>query len=216
MNQQIAEKVAKILLDIKAVKLNPIEPFTYSSGIKSPIYTDCRMLISFPKERKEVIGYLTEEIKKTNIKIDVVAGTATAGIPHAAWVAETLNLPMIYVRSKPKDHGTGSLVEGVLQKNQETIVIEDLISTGGSSAKTVLAIRADGAKSSHIFAITTYGMKKADEVFKNDHITLHVLTNFETIVSIAAKEGYIKPEEQKLILDWATDPAGWGKTQGFE
>ncbi|MBP9719362.1 MAG: orotate phosphoribosyltransferase [Candidatus Levybacteria bacterium] len=216
MNQHIAENVAKILLDIKAVKLAPSTPFTYSSGIKSPIYTDCRMLISYPKERKIVVQYLVDAINETHIPVAVVAGTATAGIPHAAWVADVLNLPMVYVRSKPKDHGTGSLVEGVLLKDQETIVIEDLISTGGSSAKTVQAIRADGAKASHIFAITTYGMQKADEVFKNDAITLHVLTTFETIVAIAAKEGYIRLEEQTVILEWAADPAGWAKKQGFE
>lgn len=216
MNQEIAEKVAKILLDIKAVKLNPTSPFTYASGILSPIYTDCRMLISFPHERKQVIKHLVDEIKHLPITVDVVAGTATAGIPHAAWVADALELPMIYVRSKPKDHGTGSLVEGVLKKNQEAVVIEDLISTGGSSAKTVQAIRSDGGKAFHIFAITTYGMKKADEVFQNETITLHVLTNFETIVSIAAKEGYIKAEEQQLVLDWAKDPTEWGKKQGFE
>lgn len=216
MNTKVAEKVAKILLDIKAVKLNPTSPFTYASGILSPIYTDCRMLISFPHERKQVIEYLVNEIKHLPITVDVVAGTATAGIPHAAWVADALNLPMIYVRSKPKDHGTGSLVEGVLKKNQEAIVIEDLISTGGSSAKTVQAIRADGGKASHIFAVTTYGMKKADEEFKKNGITLTTLTNFQTVVNVAAKEGYIKSQEQQLILDWAADPTNWGKKHGFE
>jgi orotate phosphoribosyltransferase len=139
MNTQIAEKVAKILLTIKAVKLNSSHPFTYASGIKSPIYTDCRMLISFPKERAEVISYFVDLITQATIPVDVVAGTATAGIPHAAWVAQSLNLPMIYVRSKPKDHGTGSLVEGVLEKNQNTIVIEDLISTGGREIWTTPA-----------------------------------------------------------------------------
>jgi len=216
MNKTIAEQVAKILLSIHAVKLNPISPFTYASGIKSPIYTDCRMLISYPKEREEVIGYMVDIIKDIPSAIDVIAGTATAGIPHAAWVAQALTLPMIYVRSKPKEYGTTSLIEGVLEKKKEVIVIEDLISTGGSSAKTIKAIRDDGANASHIIAITTYGMKKADEVFKEAQITLHVLTNFESIVSIAAKEGYIKPEEQEIILDWAVDPAGWSKKQGFE
>jgi orotate phosphoribosyltransferase len=215
MNKEIAEKVAKILLEIKAVKLSPSQPFIYASGIKSPIYTDCRMLISFPKQREEVISYFVDVIKKADIPIDIVAGTATAGIPHAAWVAQALHLPMIYVRSKPKDHGTGSLVEGVLGKNQHTIVIEDLISTGGSSVKTVQAIRADGAKSSHIFAITTYGMQKADEEFSNNNITITTLTNFHTIVSIAQQEGYIKASEQEVILNWVKDPSGWATKQGF-
>lgn len=216
MNTQVAEKVAKILLSIKAVKLNPKEPFRYASGILSPIYTDCRMLISYPKERKEVVSYFVDSIKSSQAKAEVIAGTATAGIPHAAWVADALNLPMIYVRSKPKDHGTGSLVEGVLEKEQEAIIIEDLISTGGSSAKTVQAIRDDGGKASHIFAITTYGMQKADETFSQNMITLTTLTDFPTIVSVASEEGYIKPEEKEMILEWAKDPSGWAKTQGLE
>lgn len=215
MNKDIAEKVAKMLLEIKAVKLNPSHPFTYASGIKSPIYTDCRMLISFPKQRKEVMGYFVDIIKQQQLAIDVVAGTATAGIPHAAWVADLLDLPMIYVRSKPKDHGTGSLVEGVLQKGQTAIVIEDLISTGGSSAQTVTAIRNEGGQAAHIFAITTYGMKKADEVFAQNAISLTTLTNFETIVSTAATQGYIQETEKELILDWATDPSGWAAKKGL-
>lgn len=216
MNENIAQKVAKILLSIKAITLNPTAPFTYASGIKSPIYVDNRLLISYPKERKEIITYLVDAIKEKNLSIDVVAGTATAGIPHAAWVADALNLPMIYVRSKPKDHGKGSLIEGVIQKGQEAIVIEDHISTGGSSIKTVQAIRDEGAKASHIFAITTYGMQKADEEFKNNDITITTLSNFQTVVAVAATEGYIKPQEQELILNWAQNPSGWAKKQGFE
>lgn len=216
MNQQIAENVAKILLTIKAVKLNASTPFKYASGILSPIYTDCRMLISFPKEREKVISYFVQIIKEKKLNPQVIAGTATAGIPHAAWVAQALELPMIYVRSKPKDHGTGTLVEGVLKKEQETLVIEDLISTGGSSAQTVKAIRDEGGKAHNVFAITTYGMQKATSVFNEAGVTLTTLTNFETIVSVAAKEDYIQSAEAQLILDWAKDPSGWAKTQGLE
>lgn len=216
MNQEIAKRVAKILLDIKAVKLNPTSPFKYASGILSPVYTDCRMLISFPKERKEVVGYLVDTIKHASIKTDVIAGTATAGIPHAAWVADAMDLPMIYVRSKPKDHGTGSLVEGFLEKGQETVVIEDLISTGGSSSKTVQAIRDEGGKASHVFAIITYGMQKANKAFAFQHVGLTTLTNFQTVVDIAVSEKLVKPQEHELILAWTRNPTGWAKKQGFE
>ena len=215
MKQEIAEKVAKILLSIKAITLNPNAPYTYASGIKSPIYVDNRKLISYPKERKEIIGYLADAIKEKHIPLEVVAGTSTAGIPHAAWVAEALNLPMIYVRSKPKDHGTESLVEGVLEKGQEVVVIEDHISTAGSSIKTVQAIRNESAKASHIFAITTYSMQKADEELEKNAITLTTLSNFEAIVQVAIKEGYIKPQEKDMILTWSKDPSGWAKSQGL-
>lgn len=214
--QQIAERVTKILLSIKAITLNPTSPFIYASGMKSPIYIDNRVLISYPKEREEIIGFLADAIRQRKLNVDVIAGTATAGIPHAAWIAQVLVLPMIYVRSKPKDHGKGSMVEGVLKSGQEVIVIEDHISTGGSSIKTVQEVRSQGAKSSRIFAITTYSLKKADEEFQKNDISLTTLTDFQTIVKTALNEGYIKPEEEKIVLDWASDPSGWGKKQGFE
>ena len=159
------EKVAKILLSINAVSLNARKPFRYSSGILSPVYTDCRFLMSYPYERRLIRNLYVKTIESVG-NFDVIAGTATAGIPHAAWVAEKMNLPMIYVRGKAKDHGKENQIEGKLMKKQKVAVVEDLISTGGSSIETVRAIRKIGSHSDYIFSIITYGLKKASENFK--------------------------------------------------
>ncbi len=210
-----SEKVARILLDIKAISLRVKKPFRYSSGILSPVYTDCRLLMSYPKERTQIRNFYIQAIRLEGL-FDVIAGTATAGIPHAAWIADKLELPMIYVRGKAKDHGKGNQIEGKIKKEQKVAVIEDLISTGESSAETVRAIRAQGAISSHIFSIITYGMKKAKENFKLNQIKLITLTDFSTVVKVAEKEGYINPKDKSIILQWAKDPASWGKKMGFE
>lgn len=210
-----SEKTAKILLDIHAISLNPKKPFRYSSGIWSPVYTDCRLLMSYPKERTAIRNLYAQMIKSEG-KFDVIAGTATAGIPHAAWIAEKLKLPMIYVRGKAKDHGKGNQIEGKISARQKVAVIEDLISTGGSSVETTLAIRKIGAKSSHVFSIITYGMTKSDENFTENKIKLISLTDFPTIVKVAEKIGYIKAKDKNLILEWAKDPSSWGKKMGFE
>lgn len=210
-----AENVAKILLEIHGITFNPTKPYTYASGIKSPVYTDCRLLMSNPKQRKEIIQYYVEAIKNSDIPVDLVAGTATAGIPHAAWVANEMDLPMVYVRSSAKDHGKGNLIEGEVKKGQQAIVIEDLISTGGSSVNSANALREAGVIVAHIFSIITYGMEQARENFKRNDITLISLTNFETVVKVAEQEKYIKQDEQQMILDWTKDPTNWGKKMGF-
>lgn len=215
MNNNYSEKAAKILLNIKAISFNPKKPFKYSSGILSPVYTDCRLLMSHPKERIIIRNLYAETIQSTG-KFDVIAGTATAGIPHAAWIADKLKLPMIYVRGNTKDHGKGNQIEGILYKKQKVAVIEDLISTGESSAETVLAIRKGGARCSYIFSIITYRMKKALDNFKSDNIDLISLTDFPTLVRVAEKVGYIKPKDKNTILQWTKDPASWGKKMGFE
>lgn len=210
-----SEKVAKILLDIKAISLNPKKPFRYSSGILSPVYTDCRLLLSFPKERTTIRNLYVRTIQSSG-KFDVIAGIATAGIPHAAWVADKLNLPMIYVRGKAKDHGKRNQIEGKIREGQSVAVIEDLISTGESSAGAVRAIRKERAKSSCIFSIITYGMNKSKENFKANRIKLISLTDFPTVVKVAEKIGYIKNKDKNLILQWVKDPASWGRKMGFE
>ncbi len=210
-----SDKVAKILLDIKAISFNAKKPFRYSSGILSPVYTDCRLLMSYPKQRSRIRN-LYAQIVQSEGDFDVIAGTATAGIPHAAWIADKLKLPMIYVRGKAKDHGKGNQIEGRLSKKQKVAVIEDLISTGESSAETVRAIRKEGAYSSHIFSIITYGMKKSKENFKAHNIKLISLTDFPAIVKVAKKIGYIKSKDKDIILQWAEDPVSWGKKMGFE
>src|SRR3990167_10123832 len=165
------EKVAKLLLSINAIALNPRKPYRYSSGILSPVYTDCRLLISHPKERTIIRDLYIEAIKKTG-SFDAIAGTATAGIPHAAWIADKLSLPMVYVRSKAKDHGKENLMEGIIKNGQKAIVIEDLISTGESAINSVNAVRAAGGEVSHVFAIITYGLTKAQQTFEENKLTL--------------------------------------------
>ena len=211
-----AESVAEILLKIKAVSLRPNQPFRYSSGILSPVYTDCRLLISNSKERKKIINLYIKAIKKANKPFDVVAGTSTAGIPHAAWIADALNLPMIYVRGSAKDHGKGNQIEGSIKKGQTAIIIEDLISTGKSSIETANAIRKAGAKANTVFSIITYGMKSAEDNFKENKVKLVSLASFEDIVNKASKMKYIKPNDQAAVLDWAQNPTAWGKKMGFE
>ena len=211
----VSEKTAKILLDIGAISLNPKKPYRYASGILSPVYTDCRLLMSYPKERSTIRNLYIQMIGHAG-EFDVIAGTATAGIPHAAWIAEKMKLPMIYVRGKAKDHGKGNQIEGVLKKYQKIAVIEDLISTGESSAETIKAAREVGAISSHVFAIITYGMKKSEDNFKNNKIKLSSLTDFATVVKIAEKIGRIKEKDKNVILEWAKDPSSWGKKNGFE
>ncbi len=210
-----SEKTAKILLDIKAVSFNAKKPFRYSSGILSPVYTDCRLLMSYPRERALIRNLYVLAILSKG-KFDLIAGTATAGIPHAAWIADKLKLPMVYVRGKAKNHGKGNQIEGKIRKKQKVAVIEDLISTGESSTETVRAIRKEGAFSSYIFSIITYGMKRSVENFKTNHIKLISLTDFSTIVKVAEEGGYINTKDKSIILQWAKDPASWGKKNGFE
>lgn len=210
-----SEKVAKILLDVKAVSFNAKKPFRYSSGILSPVYTDCRLLISHPKERNKIRDFYIETLKHVG-SFDIIAGTATAGIPYAAWIADKLKLPMVYVRGKAKNHGKGNQIEGEINKKQKVAVIEDLISTGESSTETVCAVRKEGAFSFYIFSIITYGMKKALANFKSNKIKLISLTDFPTVVKVAEKIGYIKTEDKDIILQWTKEPVLWGRKNGFE
>jgi orotate phosphoribosyltransferase len=215
MDKNTAEKAAKILLKIGAITLNPKKPYKYSSGILSPVYTDCRLLISYPKERTAIRDLYIKNIKSLR-NFNVIAGTATAGIPHAAWIAEKMSLPLIYVRGKAKDHGKGNSIEGNLKKGDKIAVIEDLISTGSSSVDCVLEIRRQKGKASSIFSIITYGMKKASENFEKNNVKLYSLTDFETVVKIAAKEEYIKKQDKAIILEWIQDPSSWGKKMSFK
>lgn len=210
-----SEQVAEILLKIGAVTLNTKTPYRYSSGILSPVYTDCRLIISHPKERKTIIRYFSQMISK-NGKFDVIAGTATAGIPHAAWIAEKLNLPMIYARNKPKDHGKGNLIEGLLKRKQKVAVVEDLISTAQSSVNTATAIRSQGGMANTIFAITTYNLPKSKEILEQSRMKLVSMTNLADVAKVALKNKSIKEKDIGIILEWAKDPSSWGKRMGFE
>ena len=207
------KSIEELLLKIKAVKLNPNNPFTYASGIKSPVYCDNRVIISYPEEREFVRDLFVKKIKQSNIEFDIVAGTATAGIPHAAWIADFFKKPMIYVRSSKKTHGKENTIEGVLQKGKKVILIEDLLSTGGSSINAVKEIRGNGGIIDCIFAIFSYEMKKCSENLKKENCFAEVLGNISNILTIAVKSGYISKEESQIILEWKEDPENWIKKQ---
>jgi len=212
------EKVAETLLKIKAVTLNTEKPYRFVSGILSPIYTDCRLLMSYPKEWDSVINsminLIVNEIGIQNI--DVIAGTATAGISHAAYLAKKLNLPMIYVKSSEEEYGKKTRIEGRLKNGSKVLLIEDLISTGGSSISSIKAVREAGGVVENCLAIFTYGMDAAQKSFEQERIKLIALTDFANLVGVAVKENYIRSNEKDLILEWANDTAGWGKKMGFE
>lgn len=200
-----SEKVAKILLELNAISLNTKTLFKYASGIMSPVYTDCRVLMAYPEKRREIRDFYIEAIKESGVKFDVVAGTATAGIPHAAWIADKLNLPMVYVRGKAKDHGKENLMEGIIQKGQKVIVIEDLISTGDSAINSVNAVRSAGGEVSYVFSIITYGLSKADQAFSENNLKLISLTNFAEVLELAEKLDYINKEDIKIISAWMSN-----------
>lgn len=201
--------IAHELLAIKAVFLNPEEPFTWASGMKSPIYCDNRLTMSYPAVRKKIAQGLAEKIKATFPDVQVIAGTATAGIPHAAWVAELLDLPMVYIRSKPKDHGKGNQIEGRITPGQKMVVIEDLISTGGSVLEACAAAENEGANVLGVAAIFTYELPKGKENFENATTPLVTLTNYSTLINVAQEEAYIRPEQKNLLSKWKENPENW-------
>ena len=203
-----ARGVAHSLLSVGAVKLNVGEPFTFVSGIKSPIYCDNRKMIGYPEERKVVVDGFIEILKDK--EFDVVAGTATAGIPWAGFIAERLNVPMAYIRSAKKDHGAGRQIEGADLEGKKVIVIEDLISTGGSSIKAVEAAKEAGAKEVEVVAIFSYQFVKAEENFKNAGIKLTNISDFTTLIGLATEQNYLTKEEQEIALKWNKSPNTWG------
>lgn len=200
MNKQVAEQ----LLQIEAVQIrtNYDEYFTWTSGIKSPIYCDNRLTISYPEVRENIVKGFLQLIKENKLEVDVIAGCATAGIPHAAFLAKALNLPMIYVRSDKKSHGKGNQIEGVLLKGQKVLVIEDLISTGGSAIKVAKVLENEGAIISSVLAIFTYNLAKADENFKKANLPYQTITSFDDIVQLLEERGEVSPSQKEKILHW--------------
>lgn len=209
--KSIETTIAKDLLEIEAVFLSPSEPFTWASGIKSPIYCDNRITMSYPKVRKEIAQGLADKIKAAYPDVEVIAGTATAGIPHAAWVAEILDLPMVYIRSKAKDHGKGNQIEGRIFEGQKMVVIEDLISTGGSVLEAAEAAKREGANVLGVAAIFTYELPKGKENFTNAEMPLLTLTNYSVLIEAALEEKYIDATELDLLKEWKQDPENWKK-----
>lgn len=203
------KKVAKSLLSTGAVKLNVKEPFTFVSGIKSPIYCDNRKMIGYPAERTVVVE---EFVKKLSEKdFDVVAGTATAGIPWAAFIAQAMNKPMSYIRGEKKAHGAGRQIEGAELAGKKVIVIEDLISTGGSSIKAVEAARNEGAESVEIMAIFSYEFDKAYTNFGEKNINWETLSNFTALLELAQEENYLTKEEAEIAAKWNKNTDTWGR-----
>ncbi|KRN54297.1 orotate phosphoribosyltransferase [Carnobacterium divergens] len=207
----IEKKVAQDLLEIKAVSLSPNKPYTWASGIKSPIYCDNRITMSYPSVRREIAKGLAELIKRDYPEAEVIAGTATAGIPHAAWVAELLDLPMVYIRGKAKDHGKGNQIEGRITKNQKMVIIEDLISTGGSVIDAAVAAKNEGADVIGAAAIFTYELPKGIENFKKHQLSFATLTNYSTLIDVALELGTIEANDLSLLKEWKQDPTKWKK-----
>ncbi len=203
----IEKTIAKDLLSIKAVFFRPDEPFTWASGIKSPVYCDNRLTLTAPAVRDDVENALAEIIKAEYPDAEVLMGTSTAGIAHAAITAHILDLPMGYVRSGAKDHGRGNQIEGKLEKGQKVVVVEDLISTGGSVIEVVDVLREAGADVLGIVSIFTYGMKKGLERLATADVKNVSLTNFDTIAQIAAEENYIKPEDVARLIAFRNNPS---------
>ena len=201
------KKVAKALLSIGAVFFRPEEPFTWASGIKSPVYCDNRLILTAPEHRVTVETAIAETVKKEYPECDVLMGTSTAGIAHAAIAAHILDMPMGYVRSGNKDHGRQNRIEGKLEKGQKVVVVEDLISTGGSVIDVVDALREAGAEVLGIVSIFTYGMQKGIDRLAAANVKNVSLTNFDVIAEVAAEEGYIKPEDIARLIKFRNNPS---------
>jgi len=206
MNELMNRTVAEDLLEIKAVFFQPNNPFTWSSGIKSPIYCDNRLTISYPQVRKNISESLSRLIVSKFPNVQVVAGTATAGIPHAALVSNEMNLPMCYVRSKAKAHGKGNQIEGKVETGQKVVVVEDLISTGGSAIAAVDALREAGCEVLGVVAIFTYGLEVADANLANYEIEAHALCDYQTLMDVAIEKDYIGEGDRKKLSKWVENP----------
>lgn len=208
--QEIALKVAQKLLEIEAIKLSPQNPFTWASGLKSPIYCDNRMILSFPEIRNHIITAFVKLSKKFGT-FDYVAGVATAGIPHAALIADRLAVPMIYVRSKAKAHGRQNLIEGFLQPNSKILVIEDLISTGKSSINAVNALKKEGAEVVGVMAIFNYGFEATKKAFNDIGCPYETLSNYTALIQTAKHNGSLSQEQMDNLSNWSEDPQRWSE-----
>lgn len=197
-----ATEIAKLLLEIKAVTLNFEKPYQYTSGLTAPIYCDNRLLMSHPDKRQVILAAFLALIKEKSLPVDIIAGVATAGIPHAAWIADRLHLPMVYVRPESKKHGKQNQIEGQLLPGQTALVIEDLISTGKSALNATQALREAGATVTDCLAIFNYQFPKTTPTFQKSHLNLYTLTNFETLIETAEQIGYITPQEKAQALTW--------------
>lgn len=206
---EIEQKVAEFLLQIKAIKLQPNNPFTWASGWKSPIYCDNRITLSHPSIRTYIRQKLTSLVQEEFGSVAVIAGVATAGIPQGVLVAQELGLPFIYVRAKPKEHGTGNLIEGEFSTGQRTVVIEDLISTGKSSLQAINSLREAGCEVAGLVGIFNYGFDAAEENFKNAKCRFLTLSNYNALIEYAAQHSFVSEDDMKLLRKWRENPQEW-------
>lgn len=203
----LAREIAESLLKIKAVTVvDENHLFTWVSGIKSPVYCDNRMTMSYPEVRDRIAEGFCEVIRKQFPDVEIIAGTATAGIPHAAWVAQKLNLPMVYVRSSAKEHGKGKQTEGVMPQGSKVVLIEDLLSTGGSSIKACDALNQEGAQVIGALAIFSYNFEQVDALFQDREIPFSVLTDYKTLLPIAVEMGYVEESSLETLRKWSQNP----------
>ena len=209
--ETVEKSVAKALMDVKAVMLRPDAPFTWASGWKSPIYCDNRKLLSYPEIRENVCRWMADIIRERYADVEVIAGVATGAIAHGYLVAHILGKPFCYVRPKPKDHGTGAQVEGDLPQGARVVVVEDLISTGGSSLAAVDALQKSGAIVLGMVAIFSYNFIKSRKAFENANVELHTLSHYEALLEQAVEENYIKAEDMNVLKEWRINPETWGK-----
>ena len=211
---ELVEKaVAKSLLEIKAVLLRPETPFTWASGWKSPIYCDNRKILSYPEIRENVCRWMADIIQKQYPDVEVIAGVATGAIAHSYLVAHMLGKPFCYVRPKPKDHGTGSQIEGILESGKKVVIVEDLISTGMSSLAANNALVNAGADVLGMVAIFSYNFNHARKAFEDANVELTTLSNYDTLIEVAHEVGYVKESEIEVLKQWRYSPSTWGKNE---
>lgn len=214
LDPSLPHLIAAHLLDIGAVALSPDEPFTWASGLKSPIYCDNRLTMAYPTVRRDLTRGFASLLREHHLAPEAIVGTATAGIPHAAWLAAHLDLPMAYVRSKPKAHGRGNQIEGKLEAGQRVVVIEDLVSTGMSSMAVVQAVREAGVEVAALLAIFTYGIPQATLQFAESDVPFYTLTDYDTLLNVAREQGSLSPEALRSLQAWRFDPPGWSESHG--
>ena len=207
-------QIAQDLLTIGAVSLAPGAPFTWSSGRRAPIYCDNRLTMGYPEVHRRITDGFARLVSEHALDPEVVAGTATAGIPHAAWLADRLDRPMVYVRSKPKKHGQGQQIEGHLEEGQRVVLVEDLISTGGSALEAARALQDAGAEVAAVLAIFTYGLPAAAHRFAAASFPAYTLTSFDTLLEVAVEEGQLEEKAIRVLKEWQHDPKEWSERVG--
>ncbi len=214
----ISSETASLLLNIEAMTFRFDSPYVYTSGMKSPVYLDCRLVMSYPKVRTRIANFYERVIKKEiGLKnIDWISGTATAAITYATWVAEKLNLPMVYVRPTSKKYGKGGKVEGFLKKGGKVLIIEDLVTTASSAINNALTIRELGSKVKYAVAVITYETKTSKDLLEKNKIKLLPLTTARNVIEIAFKKGYLNRKQKESVDLWMDNPWGWAKKMGFE